>query len=68
MTDMLYSRFSELEQSADCVDWTETSNQCLRFRGRLWISSIPELKEEALQESNCSRFTIIQAGPRCTTT
>ncbi|KAK9088750.1 hypothetical protein Scep_027832 [Stephania cephalantha] len=46
--DILYPRFSELAQSHECTDWTETTYQCLRFRGRLWIPAVAELRDEIL--------------------
>ncbi|KAK9163265.1 hypothetical protein Syun_004167 [Stephania yunnanensis] len=56
--DILYSRLSELAQSSECTDRTETTNQCLRFRGRLWIPAVAELRDKILQDSHCSRFTV----------
>ncbi|KAK9096374.1 hypothetical protein Sjap_021871 [Stephania japonica] len=57
-TDEQYQNFFELAQSSDHPDWSQSTDSCLRFRGRLWIPSVAELRDEILHEAHRSRFTV----------
>ena len=57
-TDTAFRRFSEYAHSAEHPDWSVSSDGCLRFRGRLWIPAVTELRDSILEESHRSRFTV----------
>ncbi|KAK9098545.1 hypothetical protein Syun_025590 [Stephania yunnanensis] len=57
-TDEQYQRFLEFAQSPDNPDWSQSKDLCLRFRSRLWIPSVAELRNEILDEAHRSRFAI----------
>ncbi|KAK9166712.1 hypothetical protein Scep_001903 [Stephania cephalantha] len=65
-TDEMYSRFSEMARSPDRPDWSESVDQCLRHRGRLWIPR----RCERYAMGYSRRLTgpgiqCILAGPKC---
>ena len=47
-SDSDFQRYSNLAASSDARDWTQASDQSLRFRGRIWIPTVPELRNEIL--------------------
>ncbi|KAK9151765.1 hypothetical protein Syun_010074 [Stephania yunnanensis] len=52
--DEQYQRFLAFAQSPDHLDWSQSIDSCLRFRGRLRILTVAEL----LDEAHRSHFTI----------
>ncbi|KAK9160947.1 hypothetical protein Syun_007288 [Stephania yunnanensis] len=57
-TDGLYERFSGMARDPECTDWAESTDQCLRHRGRLWIPAVPEIRDGILEDAHRSRYTV----------
>ena len=43
--------------------WTVHANGSLRYRGRVVVPQLTDLREEILKEFHCSRFSVL---PNCT--
>ncbi|KAK9085630.1 hypothetical protein Sjap_026041 [Stephania japonica] len=56
--DGLYGRFSGLARDPECTDWAETSDGCLRHRGRLWVPAVSEIRDSILEDAHRSRYTV----------
>ncbi|KAK9105324.1 hypothetical protein Scep_022168 [Stephania cephalantha] len=57
-SDEMYSRFSEMARCPDHPYWSESVDQCLRHRRRLWIPTVAEIRDGILQEAHRSRYTV----------
>ncbi|KAK9131724.1 hypothetical protein Scep_011252 [Stephania cephalantha] len=56
--DILYPRFSELARVPSVLTGPRRQIKVSRFRGRLWIPAVAELRDEILPDSHRSRFTV----------
>ena len=46
--------------------WTVHTNCSLRYRGRVVVPHLTDLREEILREFHCSRFSVHPGGTKCT--
>ena len=44
--------------------WTVHTNGSLRYRGRVVVSQLTDLREEILREFHCSRFSVHPGGTK----
>ena len=46
--------------------WTVHVDGSLRYRGRVVVPQLTDLREKILKEFHCSRFALTQVARRCT--
>ena len=52
-------------QSGTCNEgWTTHSDGSLRYRGRVVVPHLTDLREEILREFHCTRFAVHQGGTK----
>ncbi|KAK9126258.1 hypothetical protein Scep_015104 [Stephania cephalantha] len=57
-TDGHYERVNGMSRNPECTDWAETTDRCLRYRGRLWITADQEIRDGILEDAHRSRYTV----------
>ena len=53
-----------VQSSTGYEGWTIHANGSLRYRGRVVVPQLNDLREEILKESHCSRFAVHPSGTK----
>ena len=63
--DSEISSIKDRVQAGTCDEgWAIHTDGSLRFRGRIVVPQLAELREEILRESHCSRFAVHPSGTK----